>query len=60
VFDDTIEHEAWNDADLPRAILIFDVWNPQLTALERALVREMSVALQEFNEEGADEAIEGV
>ena len=25
VFDDTIEHEAWNDSDQPRAILICDV-----------------------------------
>lgn len=49
VFDDTIEHEAWNDSDAPRAILIFDVWNPQLTALERDLVREATVALAEYN-----------
>ena len=48
VFDDTIEHEAWNDSDAPRAILIFDVWNPELTALERDLVRETTVALTEY------------
>ena len=39
VFDDTIEHEAWNDSDAPRGILIFDVWNPYLSAPERALLR---------------------
>jgi len=39
VFDDTIEHEAWNESDVPRAILIFDIWNPFLTAAERDLVR---------------------
>ena len=38
-FDDTIEHEAWNDSDAPRAILIFDIWNPLLTEAERAAVR---------------------
>jgi aspartyl/asparaginyl beta-hydroxylase (cupin superfamily) len=38
-FDDTIEHEAWNDSGAPRAILIFDVWNPLLTEPERAAVR---------------------
>ena len=38
-FDDTIEHEAWNDSDAPRAILIFDVWNPLLCEAERAAVR---------------------
>ena len=58
VFDDTIEHEAWNDADAPRAILIFDVWNPQLTALERDLVREATVVLTEYNH--AEGSIPGV
>lgn len=50
VFDDTIEHEAWNDSAAPRAILIFDIWNPQLTALERDLVREATLALKEYSE----------
>jgi aspartyl/asparaginyl beta-hydroxylase (cupin superfamily) len=48
VFDDTIEHEAWNDADVSRVILIFDVWNPQLTLIERDLVRELTVASAEY------------
>lgn len=39
VFDDTIEHEAWNLSDSPRAILIFDIWNPHLTAAEREMVK---------------------
>ena len=39
-FDDTIEHEAWNRSDRPRAILIFDVWNPHITDAERALLRQ--------------------
>lgn len=38
-FDDTIEHEAWNDSDRPRAILIVDAWNPLLTEAERAAIR---------------------
>lgn len=38
-FDDTIEHEAWNDSDSPRAILIIDAWNPLLTEAERDVVR---------------------
>lgn len=39
VFDDTIEHEAWNLSDTPRAILIFDIWNPLLSAAERELIQ---------------------
>ncbi len=37
-FDDTIEHEAWNDSDEMRAVLIFDVWNPHLAPGERDLL----------------------
>jgi len=48
VFDDTIEHEAWNDSDEARAILIFDVWNPLLTDAERELVAAMMTALNEY------------
>lgn len=48
VFDDSIEHEAWNDSDVPRAILIFDIWHPELTELERDLVRETTVAMAEY------------
>jgi hypothetical protein len=37
-FDDTIEHEAWNDSDHYRAVLIFDVWNPHLTVAEQNVI----------------------
>ena len=37
-FDDTIEHEAWNDSDEMRAVLIFDVWNPHLSAAEQEII----------------------
>ena len=34
-FDDTIEHEAWNRSGEQRIVLIFDVWNPHLSAAEQ-------------------------
>lgn len=37
-FDDTIEHEAWNDSDELRAVLILDVWNPHLTRAEQDMI----------------------
>lgn len=40
VFDDTIEHEAWNDSDQLRVVLIFDLWPPALSAAERAAVAQ--------------------
>ena len=48
VFDDTIEHEAWNDADETRVILIFDVWNPYLESGERELVKVLMAARNQF------------
>lgn len=41
VFDDSIEHEAWNKSKDLRVILIFDLWNPFLTEAERDLVGAM-------------------
>jgi aspartate beta-hydroxylase len=48
VFDDTIEHEVWNDSDEPRAVMIFDIWSPTLSAAERDLVRETTTAVGEY------------
>ncbi len=41
VFDDTIEHEAWNDSDSIRAVLIVDVWNPYLSDEEKGMLRHL-------------------
>lgn len=41
VFDDTVEHEAMNGSDDLRVVLIFDIWHPDLTAIERAGVGAM-------------------
>ena len=48
IFDDTIEHEAWNDADELRVILIFDVWNPFLEPGERERIGAMMAARNAF------------
>lgn len=47
-FDDTIEHEAWNDADDTRVILIFDIWNPLLSAAEREMICALLSARQKW------------
>lgn len=44
VFDDTIEHEAANDSDAPRVVLIVDTWHPGLDASERAAVTRLMEA----------------
>jgi len=35
VFDDSIEHEVWNDGSEPRVILLFDIFHPGLPASDR-------------------------
>jgi aspartyl/asparaginyl beta-hydroxylase (cupin superfamily) len=48
VFDDTIEHEAWNDGDDPRAVMIFDIWSPFVNEAEREMVRAATIAVGEY------------
>lgn len=44
LFDDSFEHEVWNESSASRAVLLFDVWHPDLTAVEkRALAHMMTV-----------------
>ncbi|KAM6318623.1 aspartyl/asparaginyl beta-hydroxylase [Aegotheles albertisi] len=35
IFDDSFEHEVWQDAETYRLIFIVDVWHPELTAQQR-------------------------
>lgn len=49
VFDDTIEHEAWNGSDQIRVVMIFDIWHPALNADERRMITALSAALNAFN-----------
>jgi aspartyl/asparaginyl beta-hydroxylase (cupin superfamily) len=48
VFDDTIEHEAWNDSKEDRIVLIFDIWRPELTEEERRAVTAMFEAVDSY------------
>ena len=49
VFDDSIDHEAWNDSDEIRYVMIADVWNPLLTPVEREMVDALLIAKREFD-----------
>lgn len=35
IFDDSFEHEVWQEAESYRLIFIVDVWHPELTQLQR-------------------------
>lgn len=45
VFDDTIEHEAWNDSGELRVVLILDLWPPALSMAERKAVTRIISAV---------------
>jgi hypothetical protein len=57
VFDDTIEHEAWNDSGHPRAVLICDVWNPRVPMAERDMIATLMGALDRFTGATAAESL---
>ena len=48
IFDDSMEHEAWNRSSELRVILLFDIWRPELTAVERGLIAGMLEAIDRF------------
>jgi len=45
-FDDTFRHNAWNDSDEVRIVLIFEIWHPDLSEEERAAVEESYIAYE--------------
>lgn len=47
-FDDTIEHEAWNESDETRVIMLIDAWNPFLDEEEKILLRQANEVLGTF------------
>lgn len=49
IFDDTVEHEAWNDSNQDRIILIFDVWRPEVTPEERRAITAMFAAIDGYS-----------
>ncbi|MEP5765767.1 MAG: aspartyl/asparaginyl beta-hydroxylase domain-containing protein [Halieaceae bacterium] len=51
VFDDSMEHEAWNDSDQERVVLLFDIWRPELDDTEKALIGRLLRAVQTYESE---------
>jgi len=49
IFDDSFRHEAWNKSGELRAVLILDIWHPQLTEPERTAVTATLDVTRELN-----------
>lgn len=50
IFDDSIEHEAWNLSKSERVILLFEVWRPEIKEEERMLITTVLKAVAEYTE----------
>jgi aspartyl/asparaginyl beta-hydroxylase (cupin superfamily) len=40
IFDDSFDHEVWNDSANERVVLIIDFWHPDLTSAERWAINQ--------------------
>lgn len=49
IFDDTYEHEAWNESDETRVVLIYDIWHPDLSELEREAFSRFNQSIAKMN-----------
>ena len=49
IFDDSVEHEAWNESEQVRVVMLIDIWNPQLTATEREAYSIALKSVDDFN-----------
>lgn len=56
-FDDTIEHEAWNDSNEVRVVMIFDIWHPHLSEAEKQAYVRIMASMDEFSGEVSGTAI---
>jgi hypothetical protein len=48
IFDDSIEHEAWNDGGETRVVLLFEIWRPEIAEDERRALTAMFEAITAY------------
>jgi aspartyl/asparaginyl beta-hydroxylase (cupin superfamily) len=48
LFDDSIEHEAWNRSADTRVVLLFEVWRPEIDVEERDALTLLFQAIDVF------------
>lgn len=52
IFDDSIDHEAWNRSDRTRVVLLFEIWRPEITPPEREALTVLFGAVGAFVDQG--------
>lgn len=53
VFDDSIEHEAKNEATEDRVVLLFEFWRPEITPAEQEQIAALIGAIVEYSGDAA-------
>ncbi|MGH8282712.1 MAG: aspartyl/asparaginyl beta-hydroxylase domain-containing protein, partial [Gammaproteobacteria bacterium] len=51
IFDDSFQHEAWNNSSELRVVLILEIWNPQLSDAEQQAVAAVLGVIRDFDRE---------
>jgi Aspartyl/Asparaginyl beta-hydroxylase len=54
IFDDSFEHEAWNDGDAVRAVLLFEIWRPEISEEEKVALTAMFEAVTGYDAPSED------
>jgi len=54
IFDDSFEHEAWNDGDSVRAVLLFEIWRPEISEDEKVALTAMFEAVTGYDAPSED------
>jgi hypothetical protein len=54
IFDDSIEHEAWNGSDRTRTVLLFEIWRPEIREEERRALTIMFEAITDYGGEASE------
>ncbi len=49
IFDDSIEHEAWNEGESVRAVLLFEIWRPEISEDEKVALTAMFEAVTGYD-----------
>jgi aspartyl/asparaginyl beta-hydroxylase (cupin superfamily) len=48
IFDDSFEHEAWNNSADTRVILLFEIWRPEISAEEQAALTTIFETINDY------------
>jgi aspartyl/asparaginyl beta-hydroxylase (cupin superfamily) len=54
IFDDSFEHEAWNDGESVRAVLLFEIWRPEISEDEKVALTAMFEAVTGYDTPSED------